>query len=149
MRSYQSVLILKPDFDETQVDETVEKVQGFIQTAGGSPLKIEKWGKKRLAYRVRKNRFGYYLNIYHTCDPDQIPDLEERFKHYDPVIKFMLVRVEDRQLDRVLKKGEAETAPEKSEDEPAKKETRASGEEAPSGKKPEPEGETAEKSEKP
>ena len=58
MRSYQSILILKPDLDETQVDQALEKISEFLKESGGSCLKIEKWGKKRLAYRVKKTGLG-------------------------------------------------------------------------------------------
>ena len=54
MRNYQSVLILKPDLDEAQVEESVNKITAILKKFGGSVLKLEKWGKKRLAYRVRK-----------------------------------------------------------------------------------------------
>ncbi len=66
LRSYQSVLILKPDYDETQVQQNTESISDLIKAQGGSCLKIDNWGKKRLAYKVKKNRFGIYLNIYHN-----------------------------------------------------------------------------------
>ena len=54
MRSYQSVLILKPDLDEAQVDQVLEKITEFLSKNNGSIVKVEKWGKKRLAYRVKR-----------------------------------------------------------------------------------------------
>lgn len=102
MRNYQSVLILKPDLDEAQVDQSVEKITSFLQKFGGSILKLEKWGKKRLAYRVKKNKFGYYLNIYHTCEPVKVPDLEKEYQLYDLVIKFLVIRLEERDIERVM-----------------------------------------------
>ncbi|MFQ5449587.1 MAG: 30S ribosomal protein S6 [Nitrospinaceae bacterium] len=102
MRSYQSVIILKPDFDEAQVDEALETICSFIKNQGGVSLKIDKWGKKRLAYKVRKNRFGYYLNIYHTCENDKVSVLEEKYRLFDPIIKYLVVRVEDKELERVI-----------------------------------------------
>ena len=104
MRSYQSVLILKPDIEEPRVDEVAEKISELIKSNGGAILKIEKWGKKRLAYRVKKNRFGIYLNIYHTLEAAKVADLESKYKLYDLVIKFMVVRLEDDELKRALEK---------------------------------------------
>lgn len=104
MRSYQSVLILKPDIDEARVAEALEKIGEFIKSNGGACLKIENWGKKRLAYRVKKNRFGIYLNLYHTLDSAKVSDLENKFKLYDLVIKYMVVRLEDDELERALGK---------------------------------------------
>ncbi len=102
MRSYQSVLILKPDIDEARADEALEKIGEFIKSNGGACLKIEKWGKKRLAYRIRKNRFGIYLNIYHTLDSANVTDLESKYRLFDLVIKFMVLRLTDGELERAL-----------------------------------------------
>ena len=102
MRSYQSVLILKPDIDEARADEALEKIGEFIKSNGGACLKIEKWGKKRLAYRIRKNRFGIYLNIYHTLDSAKTTDLESKYRLFDLIIKFMLLRLTDGELERAL-----------------------------------------------
>ena len=102
MRSYQSVLILKPDLDETQVDRALEKIAQFLSKYNGSSLKVEKWGKKRLAYRVKKSRFGYYLNIYHTCESLKVSSLEADFKLYDLVLKFLVIRLDDNELERAM-----------------------------------------------
>lgn len=123
LRNYQSVLILKPDLDEANVDQVVEKITSLIQKFGGEVLKLERWGKKRLAYKVKKNKFGYYLNIYHTCDAGQIPPLEKEYKLMDTLIKFLVIRLEEKELERAMSRG-SETAEEGSE------ETAASGKEA-------------------
>ena len=102
MRSYQSVLILKPDIDESRADEALEKIGEFIKSNGGACLKIEKWGKKRLAYRIKKNRFGIYLNIYHTLDSAKTTDLESKYQLFDLIIKFMVLRLTDGELERAL-----------------------------------------------
>ena len=102
MRSYQSVLILKPDTEESRVDEALGKVGEFIKSNGGACLKTENWGKKRLAYRVKKNRFGIYLNIHHTLDPSGIIDLEKKYKLFDLIIKYMVLHLTDDELERAL-----------------------------------------------
>ena len=102
MRSYESVLILKPDIDEPRADGALEKIGEFIKSNGGACLKIEKWGKKRLAYRIRKNRFGIYLNIYHTLDSAKVAALESKYRLFDLIIKFMVLRLTDGELERAL-----------------------------------------------
>ena len=119
MRSYQSVLILKPDIEDTRVDEALGKIEEFIKGNGGTILKTEKWGKKRLAYRVKKNRFGIYLNLYHTLEPSGVIDLEKKYKLYDLIIKFMVVSLTDDELERALGNKD-ETEKEGDEDEKTK-----------------------------
>ncbi len=75
----------------------------------GAILKLDKWGKKRLAYRVKKNKFGYYLNIYHTCEQGNVPALEKEYQLYDLIIKYLVIRLEERDIERVMSKA-AESA---------------------------------------
>ena len=102
LRSYQSVLILKPDIEDTREDEALGKIGEFIKGNGGAILKTEKWGKKRLAYRVKKNRFGIYLNLYHTLEPSGVIDLDKNYKLFDLIIMFMVVSLADDELERAL-----------------------------------------------
>ena len=104
MRNYQSILILKPDLDEAQVEQSIEKITSIISKFGGAILKLDNWGKKRLAYRVKKNKFGYYLNIYHTCEEANLPSLEKEYQLYDLIIKYLVIRLEERDIERVMAK---------------------------------------------
>jgi small subunit ribosomal protein S6 len=110
LRNYQSVLILKPDLDEAQVEQSIGKITSIISKFGGAILKLDNWGKKRLAYRVKKNKFGYYLNIYHTCEQGGVPALEKEYQLYDLVIKYLVIRLEERDIERVMSKAAAESA---------------------------------------
>ena len=114
LRSYQSILILKPDLDEAQVDQALEKATEFLTKYKGACLKVEKWGKKRLAYRVKKSRFGYYLNIYHTCEGSAVSSLENDYKLYDLVLKYLVIRLEEKELTRAMSR-DFEAEDEKSE----------------------------------
>jgi small subunit ribosomal protein S6 len=131
LRNYHSVLILKPDLDEDQVDQSVEKITSIINKFGGSILKLDKWGKKRLAYRIKKNKFGYYLNVYHTCEQIKVPDLEKGYQLYDQIIKYLVIRLEERDIVRVMdkdKESAAESAKDSAAEENRSKETVAAGE---------------------
>ena len=123
MRSYQSVLILKPDIDEARVAEALEKIGEFIKSNGGASLRIENWGKKRLAYRVKKNRFGIYLNLYHTLESAKVVELETKYKLYDLIIKYMVVRLDDDELERALGKETEVEGESKDEDKKAEAKT--------------------------
>ena len=103
LRSYQSVLILKADLDDAQVDQVIEKITEFLSKNNGSLLKVDKWGKKRLGYRIKKSRFGYYLNIYHTCESLKVSALEADYKLYDLILKFLVIKLSDKELEQEMK----------------------------------------------
>ena len=77
MRFYQTIVILRPDLDDAQIKENSEKVKGFIAKYDGEIVRMDNWGKKRLAYRIKKNRFGIYLNICHKLEGSQVDSLEK------------------------------------------------------------------------
>ena len=129
MRSYQSVLILKPDIDEARVAEALEKIGEFIKSNGGASLRIENWGKKRLAYRVKKSRFGIYLNLYHTLESAKVVELETKYKLYDLIIKYMVVRLDDDELERALGKETEVEGESKDEDKKSEAKTEEKAEE--------------------
>ena len=106
LKSYQSVLILKADLDDAQVDQVIEKITEFLSKNNGSLLKVDKWGKKRLGYRIKKSRFGYYLNIYHTCESLKVSALEADYKLYDLILKFLVIKLSDKELEQEMKSDE-------------------------------------------
>jgi len=108
LKSYQSVLILKADLDDAQVDQVIEKITEFLSKNNGSLLKVDKWGKKRLGYRIKKSRFGYYLNIYHTCESLKVSALEADYKLYDLVLKFLVIKLSDKELEQEMKRDESD-----------------------------------------
>ena len=70
-------------------------MQVVITAAGGTVDKMDKWGKKRLAYRVDKHREGYYVLIQFTAGPQTVHELERRLRVTDAVIKFLTVRIDE------------------------------------------------------
>jgi small subunit ribosomal protein S6 len=110
LRSYQSVIILKPDLDGPQFDQAIEKIEQIYQKAGGAVIRLEKWGKKRLAYKIKKHKFGIYINVYHTCESLKVPEMEKEYQLFDQIIKYMVIRLEDNDLERIMQ--ENENAPE-------------------------------------
>ena len=116
LKSYQSVLILKADLDDAQVDQVIEKITEFLSKNNGSLLKVDKWGKKRLGYRIKKSRFGYYLNIYHTCESLKVSALEADYKLYDLVLKFLVIKLSDKELEQEMKSDEIDNGVEETKE---------------------------------
>ena len=103
MRIYENLFIVKPDATEEEVDHLVEQMSKSVTSAGGTVDKVDKWGKRRLAYRVEKNREGYYVLIQFTAGAEVVHEFERRLRVQDSVIKFLTVRI-DETLKRLEKR---------------------------------------------
>jgi small subunit ribosomal protein S6 len=95
-RIYDLIVILRPDTPETDIDRIVATLEHTAGEKGAKFDKIEKWGVRRLAYRVSKLRQGSYLYMsFHSSDGDVIPELERRLKVSDAVIKYQTIRLDE------------------------------------------------------
>ena len=103
MRIYEELFIVKPDAPDEEVDQFVEQVRTQLTTAGATVDKIEKWGKRRLAYKVDKYREGAYVLVQFTAGPESVKELERRLRVSDVVLKFLTVRI-DETLKRLEKR---------------------------------------------
>ena len=94
-RVYEILFIADPNLGEPEVDALAAQVQGFMEQAGGKLQKLEKWGKKRLAYDVRRHREGSYVLIVAEGSGGLIKEVERRLKVTDGIIRFLTVRVDE------------------------------------------------------
>ena len=106
MRIYEELFIIKPDTPEEEADQFVEQLQTQLTTAGATIDKVEKWGKRRLAYRIDKYREGSYVLLQFTGDANLVKELERRLRVADMVLKFITVRI-DETLKRLEKRKKA------------------------------------------
>ena len=95
MANYESVLIARQDLGASQVNALVEELTGVIKAEGGEVVKIDNWGLKNLAYRVKKNRKGYYVLLDIVAPASAISEYERRIRLNEDVIRYMTVRVEE------------------------------------------------------
>jgi small subunit ribosomal protein S6 len=103
MRIYENLFIVKPDAPEEEIDHLIEQMSKNITNAGGTVDKVEKWGKRRLAYRVEKQREGFYVLLTFTADSQVVREFERRMLTQDSIIKFLTVRI-DETLKRIEKR---------------------------------------------
>jgi len=94
MRKYELVCIVHPDLDETGFTGIVEKIKGWVAESSGSVDKVEIWGRKRLAYIIKKQREGQYVLFNLGMDPSATAPLEKNLRFLEPVIRYMLIAVD-------------------------------------------------------
>ena len=106
MRIYEELFIIKPDAPDEEVDQFVEQLRTQLIAAGATVDKVDKWGKRRLAYRVDKYREGTYVLFQFTAEPEHVHEFERRLRVADLVLKFITVRI-DQTLKRLDKRKKA------------------------------------------
>lgn len=97
MRLYEIMFVVRPDAPEEDVDKLVEQMEGVVKGAGGSVQKVDKMGRRRLAYRVGKQREGFYILFTLEAGGEAVKEFERRLKVTDAVIKYLTVRVDEEQ----------------------------------------------------
>lgn len=112
MRIYEELFIVKPDLPEEEIDAFIEQLTGNIGAAGGTVDKVEKWGKRRLAYTVDKFKDGSYVLMQFSSGPEAVKEVERRLRVADPVIKFQTVRIDEtlKKLDKRKKERDKRAA---------------------------------------
>src|SRR5579872_6993109 len=111
-RIYEELFIIKPDAPDEEVDAFVEQLRTQITTMGATVDKIDKWGKRRLAYKVDKYREGTYVLIQFTASPEHVREVERRLRVADTVLKFLTVRIDEtlKRLDKRKKQRDKRAA---------------------------------------
>ncbi len=103
MRIYEALFIIKPDVPEEELDQRVETLRTQLTAQGATVDKVDKWGKRRLAYKIDKYREGSYVLFQFSGGPEVIKEFERRLRVSDIVLKFLTVRI-DETLKRLEKR---------------------------------------------
>ena len=103
MRIYEELFIVKASTPEEEVDALIEQMKGVVTANGGTIDKADRWGTRRLAYRVQKQSEGLYVLMQFTAAATTVKELERRLRVADQVIKFITVRI-DEKLKKIEKR---------------------------------------------
>ncbi|MEE8484839.1 MAG: 30S ribosomal protein S6 [Nitrospinota bacterium] len=96
MRKYETVYIADPEKTEEQVVELTESIKAFLEKEGGTVEQVEPWGKKKLAYTVKKRKYGHFTLLLHTAPSDIVVKLERFLKFNESVIKYQTLIHDER-----------------------------------------------------
>ncbi len=94
MKPYELLLIITPDHDENEAEALTDQVKGIIEN-GGTLLKTDPWGKKRLAYPIRKRSEGYYVLYIFESAPSFVASLNQSLRVIETILRYMIVEYED------------------------------------------------------
>ncbi len=95
MNKYEILYIIHPDLTEEAMTEEAEKYKAMIEADGGEVSNLEKWGKRKLAYEVKKQREGYYVLMNVVAKPETVNNLDRVFKISETVIRQLILREDE------------------------------------------------------
>jgi len=102
-RTYELMFIVRPDMAEEDLDKLISTLESQVTASNGTVKSVERMGKRRLAYMVRRFQDGMYILITVEGGGALIHELERRLRVTEPVIKFITVRIDEEQkrLDKI------------------------------------------------
>ena len=106
MQKYETLYIVQPNLADEQVDEIVGTFAAIIPEHKGTLIKTDKWGKRKLAYRIGRHWEGYYVLYEYEGDGSIQRELERRLKIHDDIIRYITVTVDPRMAAELERKAE-------------------------------------------
>jgi small subunit ribosomal protein S6 len=100
MRPYEVMIILDPTLEDDAVRAEVDRSTELIRSKGGNPGRVERWGKRRLAYEIRRQREGNYVLLEAEAEPSVMADLDRSLQLADKVLRHKVVRRPDKPAGR-------------------------------------------------
>ena len=94
-REYETIYILRPNTPNEGVAEVNTRIKGVIESMGGKVIKVDNWGKRRLAYEVAKERKGIYLYWLYLAKSGVVEEAERNLRMLDSVIRYLTVKVDE------------------------------------------------------
>ena len=91
MKTYETTIIFDPGLEEARINEEVDRVSQSIAQASGEIVEVQRWGKRKLAYNIRKRRDGTYIHIKHKSPPELIGEMDRRFRLNEGVLRHLTV----------------------------------------------------------
>lgn len=94
MREYELIYIVQPDLDETTLTSVMERVDTLVKDSQGQTVKTDLWGKRKLAYPIRKMNEGFYVFSKISIDPAAIIEVNKSIKFIEQVIRSSIILTE-------------------------------------------------------
>ncbi len=106
-RHYESVVIINAALEDDQIEQTISRVEETITTNGGEIINTDKWGRKRLAYPIKKSKTGYYLVLRYFASPAIISTIERNFRLDETIVRYLTVVLDKNALEALEKQKES------------------------------------------
>jgi len=93
VRRYETIFVLRPDLGEAVLRQAIKRIEDIISHGGGEMVETEEWGVRELAYRVKRERRGYYVRLDYVAPAAALNEVERNLKLMDDVLRYLSVLV--------------------------------------------------------
>lgn len=100
MQLYETTVIIDSALRAEDLKNLSEHITTFISNNGGEVVRVEEWGKRRLAYEVKKKQYGYYLHLRFQAPPALIALLEKEYRLNESILRYLTIKIDARALKR-------------------------------------------------
>jgi small subunit ribosomal protein S6 len=115
MRKYETIFIAHPDLVEDEVKGLIEKMKEVIENLNGELIKVEEWGRRKLAYKLKKLTKGYYILIRFLGNNQVLAEIERNLRLSDSVLKYQSIRLDEKAAEEAQTLAEEPTEAEGAE----------------------------------
>lgn len=98
---YESAVLINAALDDETIKNLIERIKETITTNGGDILEIEDWGRKRLAYQVKKSKIGYYVIFRFNSPPDIVPKIERNYQLDENILRYLTIALSKDALEQI------------------------------------------------
>lgn len=110
MKLYETTILLDSTLKSDEMRNLIDKIVNFISNHGGNIVKVDEWGKRRLAYEIKKKQYGYYVNIRFSGPAALSGLLEREYRLIDSVLRHLTVKIDPLVLKSEDEKARAKKA---------------------------------------
>jgi small subunit ribosomal protein S6 len=95
MRSYEVAFIAQPDLDESSLNNLIEKAKGWVTNSGGQVTNVDNWGRRKLAYPIRKQTEGQYVFLQTQMSAEATREVERNMRFTEQILRFLVTRTDE------------------------------------------------------
>ncbi len=100
-RMYESAVLINAALDDETIKNLIARIKDTISTNGGEMIEVEDWGRKRLAYQVKKSKIGYYSIFRFSSSPDLVPKIERFYQLDENILRYLTITLSKDALEQI------------------------------------------------
>jgi small subunit ribosomal protein S6 len=121
MTEYETTMVMRPDLGGEAIEGTLDRVREVVKTQGGKLIAIDHWGKKKLAFEIKKQVRGIYVHAHYLGQKGLVAELERNLRISDNILRYETIRM-SKDVDATARDEKAYVKPQYEADEPAERE---------------------------